>query len=181
MTIIHDETYSTRFAANRAGERVFGPGEYLVIKAPGDEKRYAIQKGASQEAKGEGNDAARASKKKPAAPNKTRAAQVEKAKAKKAEKKAAKGAKADKLGKRAQIVADAETGKLPPVPDFSSATHERFRPKLAELVALVKDKDIPGLKKFPINPISTSPKALDRYRNLAVVALTAQIKAEARS
>lgn len=80
------------------------------------------------------------------------------------------------LGKRAQVEAEAQDGKLPPKPDFTADTHARFRPKLAQVVALVEAKDIAGLKGFPINPVSSSPKALDRYRNLAVVALEAQAR-----
>lgn len=68
----------------------------------------------------------------------------------------------------------AARGELPTPPDFSADTHKRFRPKLAELEALVKAGDVEGLKAFPINPISTSPKALNRYRNLAVTALEAK-------
>lgn len=78
------------------------------------------------------------------------------------------------VGKRAQAIADAQAGKLPAPPDFSAETHTRFRPRLAELVALVKAKDIKALKAFEIKAISTSPKAMDRYRNLAVMALEAQ-------
>jgi hypothetical protein len=79
-----------------------------------------------------------------------------------------------KLGARAQIEADAMAGKMPTTPDFSAATHARFRPKLAELVALAKARDVAGLKKFPINPISSSPKAMARYRDLCVMALSAK-------
>lgn len=81
------------------------------------------------------------------------------------------------LGKRAQIAADAEAGILPPKPDFSAETHKRFRKKLDEVAALVEKADIKALKAYPINPISSSPKALDKYRNLAVIALEAQRKA----
>ena len=102
-------------------------------------------------------------------------------KATKAAKAAKPAEKTKKLGQRAQIVADAEAGKLPPVPDFSAETHTRFRPKLAELVQLVKVRDIKGLKAYPIKPISTSPKAMDRYRNLAVIALEAQAKTEKKA
>lgn len=92
--------------------------------------------------------------------------------------KAAKEPAADKaLGKRAQIAADAEAGILPAAPDFSAATHARFRKKLAEIVALVEKADIKALKAYPINPVSSSPKAMDKYRNLAVIALEAQRKA----
>jgi hypothetical protein len=80
-------------------------------------------------------------------------------------------------GKRAAIEAAAAAGTLPAAPDFSAETHKRFRGKLAEVVALVEAKDIKGLKAYAINPISSSPKAIDRYRNLAVIALEAQAAA----
>lgn len=117
------------------------------------------------------------------APNKTRAGDLKAAakegRAKKRRERAAEASERP-LGQRAQILADAQAGKLPKAPDFSAKTHERFRPKLEALKALVKEGDVAGLKKFEINPISSSPKALDRYRNLAVIALNAQAK-EARS
>lgn len=84
--------------------------------------------------------------------------------------------RAPDLGKRAAIAAAAAEGKLPPAPDFSAPTHARFRSKLDEISALVKAKDLKGLRAYPINPVSSSLKALDRYRNLAVVALQAQAK-----
>jgi hypothetical protein len=56
-------------------------------------------------------------------------------------------------------------------PDFSAKTHERYRPKLAALVALVQARDVNGLKQFHVNPTSTSPKALMRYRDSALAAL----------
>ena len=62
-------------------------------------------------------------------------------------------------------------GKLPHPPDFSAKTHERFRTKLDHVVKLAKAGDIKGLKGVQINPISSSPKALDRYRNLCITAL----------
>jgi len=77
------------------------------------------------------------------------------------------------LGKRAAILAAAQAGVLPTPPDFSAETHKRFRGKLADLVALAAAGDVAGLKAYPINPISSSPKALDRYRNLCVMALGA--------
>lgn len=86
--------------------------------------------------------------------------------------KAPKAEKAPKApGKRAGLELAAASGTLPTAPDFSAETHKRFRGKLAELVKLVEAGDIAGLKAFAINPISSSPKALDRYRNLAVIAL----------
>jgi len=77
------------------------------------------------------------------------------------------------LGKRAAILAAARAGILPAPPDFTAETHKRFRGKLADLVALAAAGDVVGLKAYPIKPISSSPKALDRYRTLCVVALGA--------
>jgi hypothetical protein len=81
------------------------------------------------------------------------------------------------LGKRAQEIANAEAGILPAAPDFSANTHKPFRKKLADLVGLVAAKDLAGLKAYAINPVSSSPKALDKYRNLAVIALSNSAKA----
>lgn len=119
---------------------------------------------------------------KPAKAPKAKAAKAPaKAKPAKAEKpaKAAKAPKAEKAakpatGQRAQVLANAEAGILPDAPDFSAETHKRFRGKLADLVKLVEAGDIAALTAYKINPISSSPKALDRYRNLAVIALAAQ-------
>ena len=57
--------------------------------------------------------------------------------------------------------------------DFSAATHARFRGKLAEIVKLVEAGDVAALQAFPINPYSSSPKAMARYRDLAVQAIEA--------
>lgn len=92
-----------------------------------------------------------------------------------AEPKAERPVKADKpLGKRAAILAAAEAGELPAAPDFSAETHKRFRPKLAEVVSLAEKGDLKGLKAFEINPVSSSPKAIMRYRDLCIIALEAQ-------
>jgi hypothetical protein len=80
------------------------------------------------------------------------------------------------LGKRAAIMAAARAGELPMPPNFEAATHERFRPKLAELVKLAKAGDVAGLRAFPINPISSSPKAMARYRDLCMIAIEAKAK-----
>jgi hypothetical protein len=77
------------------------------------------------------------------------------------------------LGKRAQIEADTRAGKLPEPPDFSAATHTRFRNKLAAVVELARAGDLNGLRAFQINPVSSSPKAIARYRDLCVMALEA--------
>lgn len=92
--------------------------------------------------------------------------------------KAAKPAKEKPLGKRAAILEAAQRGELPPVPDFSAPTHARFRKKLAEVVEMAEAGDLKGLKAYHINPVSSSPKAIDRYRNLAVIALEARANQE---
>jgi hypothetical protein len=74
----------------------------------------------------------------------------------------------------ADIEAKARQGELPPPPDFSAPTHARFRAKLAALVELAGKADATGLRAISINPVSSSPKALARYRDLAVLAIDAR-------
>lgn len=163
-----DTTYSAKSAAVRAARKAGLDPKACQISREGSSGRWRVQ-------------APSAKAPAPIFPpaNATRANELKRARAereaKAAEKKTPRGEKkAGAGGKRAEILAAAEAGKLPPVPDFSAETHRRFRPKLAELVALVKAKEVKKLKAYPINPISTSPKAMDRYRNLAVIALEAQ-------
>ena len=77
-------------------------------------------------------------------------------------------------GKFAAIREAAERGELPPVPDFSADLHKRNRGRLAQLVEMAERGDVAGLEAFPIKPNCTSPKAMDRYRNLCVIALKAR-------
>jgi hypothetical protein len=77
-------------------------------------------------------------------------------------------------GKRAVIEAAARDGALPEPPDFSAETHRRFRPKLAKLIEMATAGDVAGLQAIQINPISTSPRAMQRYRELCMIALKAQ-------
>ena len=83
------------------------------------------------------------------------------------------------IGKRQAILDLAQTGALPEAPDFSKPTHARFRAKLAQIVALAEAGDIAGLQAFEINPVSSSPKALARYRDLRVIAITARAQVTA--
>ena len=78
------------------------------------------------------------------------------------------------IGKRQAVVDLAQSGTLPPAPDFSKPTHARFRAKLAQIVALAEAGDIAALQAFEINPVSSSPKAMARYRDLCVIAITAR-------
>lgn len=85
-----------------------------------------------------------------------------------------KAAPAPVVGKRQAILDQAESGALPQPPDFSKPTHARFRTKLAQIVALAEAGDIAALQTFEINPVSSSPKAMARYRDLCVIAITAR-------
>ncbi|MGY9048267.1 hypothetical protein P775_07955 [Puniceibacterium antarcticum] len=85
-----------------------------------------------------------------------------------------KAAGAPVTGKRKAILEQAQSGVLPQAPDFSKPTHARFRAKLAQIVALAEAGDIAALRAFEINPVSSSPKALARYRDNAVLAIGAR-------
>ena len=78
--------------------------------------------------------------------------------------------------KRQAILNQAQTGALPQAPDFSKPTHARFRAKLVQIVALAEAGDIAALQAFEINPVSSSPKAMARYRDLCVIAITARVQ-----
>lgn len=56
-------------------------------------------------------------------------------------------------------------------PDFSAKTHAPYRKKLSTVVAMVEARDVDGLKAFHINPTSTSPRAILRYKERALAAL----------
>jgi hypothetical protein len=84
------------------------------------------------------------------------------------------GVKAPKQGKCAAVLAAAQAGKLPPPLDFSAASHARYWGAAAGLVSLAKAGDIEGLKAVVIKPYSSSPKAMAKYRDLAVIALEAR-------
>ena len=83
------------------------------------------------------------------------------------------------VGKRQAVLDQAQTGALPPAPDFSKPTHARFRAKLAQIVALAEAGDIVSLQAFEINPVSSSPKAMARYRDVCVIAITARAQVAA--
>ena len=83
------------------------------------------------------------------------------------------------VGKRQAIRDQAQTGALPQAPDFSKPTHARFRAKLAQIVALAEAGDIAALQAVEINPVSSSPKAMARYRDLCVIAITARAQVSA--
>ena len=78
------------------------------------------------------------------------------------------------IGKRQAILDHAQTNALPQPPDFSKPTRARFHGKLAQIVALVEAGDIAGLQAFEINPVSSSAKALARYRDFCLIAIGAR-------
>ncbi len=102
---------------------------------------------------------------------------IKRAGKKEAKQKAESAAAPRPLGKRAAIEAAAREGKLPEPPDFSAETHKRFRNKLASVIELAKAGDLKGLRAFEINPVSSSPKAIARYRDLCIIALEARKQA----
>lgn len=151
-TAMSVKTYSKRSNAQRAAKSALGDGIEGV-----DFVTYETKPGAWAWA--EGSKAPKADKA-PKAPRGDAAGDSAK--------------KERQLGKRAAAEAAAREGKLPTPPDFSAKTHERYRPKLEEVVKMAKAGDIKGLKGYAINPTSTSPKAIARYRDLAVIALEAR-------
>src|SRR5690625_2589219 len=68
----------------------------------------------------------------------------------------------------------AAQGQMPPAPDFTAPTHARFRAVLARLIELAEAGDVDELRAVNINPVSSSPRAMARYRDLCVIALKAQ-------
>lgn len=94
-------------------------------------------------------------------------------------KKAAKAKARTPVGERARYdwagaEAKAEAGTIPPKPDFSAPTHARFLPIMAEITKACADRDTKALKAIEINPNSSTPKAMDRYRGLCAKAIAAK-------
>lgn len=152
------KTYAKKFNAQRAAKAAgHKPDEVEIVKTK-DGYAYRVRGGAPAK------ESATAPRAEPAA-----------GKGRKGRKAASKPetAATRPLGKRAAIEAAAREGKLPEPPDFSAETHKRFRNKLAAVVELAKAGDLKGLRKFEINQVSSSPKAIKRYRDLCIVALEA--------
>ena len=143
-------TYDKKFNAQRGAQRAgLKPGEFEVFKTP--EGRFGWRAVAS--------------------------ASDDQAPIQITEPEQATSPPSPKTGKRKAIIEQAQAGTLPAAPDFSKPTHARFRAKLAKLVALAEAGDVEGLKAIEINPVSTSPKAMARYRDLAIIAIEARCTA----
>jgi hypothetical protein len=176
------KTYAKRFNAQRAARKLLGEavqeGEaFRTFKAPNGEWDFetlapaATAEPATAEAftppaflrrEPEANEAA------PPAPEPTDASETTQETAAEAKPATA------PTGKRAAVESAARNGTLPVPPDFSAPTHARFRAKLAKLVELAQAGDAEGLKSVAINPVSTSPRAMARYRDLAILAIEAK-------
>lgn len=77
-------------------------------------------------------------------------------------------------GKRSRPATVSAPGALPTPPNFEAATHKPYRAKLAKLIELAAAGDVEGLAAVKINPTSTSPRALIRYRDAAIAAIQAK-------
>jgi hypothetical protein len=86
---------------------------------------------------------------------------------------AAPKAAAPAAGKRAQVLADAQRGIVPAAPDFSADTHKRYRAQLVTVQTMAAQGDVKGLKAEVIKTSGSSGKALDRFRQLAIIAIEA--------
>lgn len=87
----------------------------------------------------------------------------------KAKTKAASGARARYDWKTAEEKAAAGTLATPP--DFSAPTHKPYASKIEEVLKAARAGDKEALAKIKIKPVSSTPKALDRYRKLAITAI----------
>lgn len=68
----------------------------------------------------------------------------------------------------------AAKGSVPAPPDFSADTHAPYRKVLGEVHAAAKAGDLAALRKIKVNPTSSSPKAVERYRLICLDALKAK-------
>jgi hypothetical protein len=156
------QTYSTKFNARRAAEKAGTPADRIeVIKTP---EGYSWRETPGVSAAPEAITAVE-----PASPAK--GTKVKRDRAPRTPVASVVAAKPRQRANFEALEAGARTGKLPEPPDFSAATHARFRGKLARLADLAVAGDIDALRAFEINPVSSSPKAMARYRDLCVIAL----------
>jgi hypothetical protein len=65
----------------------------------------------------------------------------------------------------------AAKGKLPAAPDFSANTHRSYRPALAAVVELVSKRDLAGLQAHKVHGTCSSPQAIKKFREIAILAL----------
>lgn len=163
-------TYDKKFNAQRAAQRAgLKPGEFEVFKTP--DGRFGWR---ALEAKPLARTMRKAEKAPPSAAAETVETEAGEPAISIADPAPAARPATQKPGKRRAIIDQAQAGVLPQPPDFSKPTHARFRAKLAKLVELAEAGDAESLKVIQINPVSTSPKAMARYRDLAIIAIEAR-------
>lgn len=73
--------------------------------------------------------------------------------------------------KTKEAIEAAQEGIMPTPPDFTAPSHKPWRKHLAAIVELAKAGDVDRLRAYPIEPKSSSRKAICRYRDLAITAL----------
>jgi hypothetical protein len=86
-----------------------------------------------------------------------------------------------RFGRRnhARILEQAKAGHMPPKPDFRAETHKYWRARLDEVAELAKKGDAAALKKCEIPDYSSSPRAINRFKDLCLVALQARAQKRA--
>jgi hypothetical protein len=165
------QTYDKKFNAERGAKRAgLKPGEYEVFKT--QEGRFGWRALAAEPVA----SAAREAEEAPPADEVQIEADADETVAGIAGPVPAARPTTAKVGKRQAVINQAQGGVLPQPPDFSKPTHARFRAKLAKLVELAEAGDAEGLRAIAINPVSTSPKAMARYRDLAIIAIEARTR-----
>jgi hypothetical protein len=85
--------------------------------------------------------------------------------------------RAKPLGIRAQSDADAASGNMPPKLAFTHAGNARYQKKVDALNAAAARGDVKALNAVEIEPYSSSPKRMIRWRDLAIIAIRAKAKA----
>lgn len=66
----------------------------------------------------------------------------------------------------------AKNGKIPPALNLEAECHAPYRDKFADLQKMANSKDVAGLKKAKIPSYNSTTKALGRWRDLALQALS---------
>jgi hypothetical protein len=67
----------------------------------------------------------------------------------------------------------AAKGTIPKAPDFSANTHKSYRPMLADVEKLVKARNLKALEAYKVKGTCSSPTAVKKYREIALIALRA--------
>jgi hypothetical protein len=71
----------------------------------------------------------------------------------------------------------AARGVMPTPPNFSAASYKPDRPRLAKLIEMAEAGDAKALRGYSIKVYYSAALALDRYRQMAVIALEARAAA----